>query len=215
MHALPGAPGGGGNEKAPQKRGREGLPCTVPALMGQPSSGRAPDSQDRAPCRSPRHAAPSTLGVAVMGRPGVYSPNGAPVGLYSSCLSEAPVLWGSLPTASGSCSPFGLMANATGEMPFSVFQLRDSSRRSARPITPLRDDPGWIGEPTKKPAGREPCGLVICRGVFPHRFHVLPDSPPGDVYRDERGRDCWRLRSRHAVYLSLCRPQPSSAPSCA
>lgn len=74
MHALPGAPGGGGNEKAPQKRGREGLPCTVPALMGQPLRCRAPDSQDRAPCRSPRHAAPSTLGVAVMGRPGVAPP---------------------------------------------------------------------------------------------------------------------------------------------
>lgn len=139
----------------------------------------------------------------------------APVGLYSSYLSEAPVLWGSLPTASGSCSPFGLMANATGGMPFSVLQRRDSSRRSARPITPLRGGPGWIGEPTKKPARREPCGLVICKGVFAHRFHVLPDSPPGDVYRDERGRDCWRLRSRHAVYLSLCRPQPSSAPSSA
>lgn len=201
MHALPGAPGGGGNEKAPQKRGREGMPCTVPALMGQPLRCRAPDSQDRAPCRSPRHAAPSTLGVAVMGRPSV-----------------APPLWRRLvfiTRTSASCSPFGLMANATGGMPFSVFQLRDSSRRSARPITPLRGGPGWIGEPTKKPAGREPCGLVICRGVFPHRFHVLPDSPPGDVYRDERGRDCWRLRSRHAVYLSLCRPQPSSAPSSA
>lgn len=28
----------------------------------------------------------------------MYSPNGAPVGVYSSYLSEAPVLWGLLPT---------------------------------------------------------------------------------------------------------------------
>lgn len=59
--------------------------------------------------------------------------------------------------------PFGLMANATGEMPFSVLQHRDSSSRGARPITPLRDGPGWShrcaeGDKKKSPAGFAPGG---------------------------------------------------------
>ncbi|SFB50846.1 hypothetical protein SAMN05444579_107262 [Delftia tsuruhatensis] len=41
---------------------------------GSAVEGRAPDSQDRTPCRLPRHAAPSAPGIAVMGRPGVAPP---------------------------------------------------------------------------------------------------------------------------------------------
>lgn len=61
--------------------------------------------------------------------------------------------------------PFGLMANATGGMPFANYPAPLRLRRSARPINPLRGGPGWIGEPTKKPARREPCGLWTCLSI--------------------------------------------------
>ena len=191
------------------------MPCTGPALMGQPLMCRAPDSQDRSPCRSPRHAAPSTVGVAVIGRPGVAPPLWRRLVFIPRTSARRQSCGVRCPWPLAVAHPSDLWPMPQGECRSRTIQRRCACGGVPAPINPLRGGPGWIGEPTKKPARREPCGLVICRGVFPHRFHVLPDSPPGDVYQGERWRFCLRLRSRYAVYLSLCRPQPSSAPSCA
>lgn len=47
---------------------------TAPALMAQPLSGLAFKCQPQMLCRSPRHTAPSAVGIAVMGRPGIAPP---------------------------------------------------------------------------------------------------------------------------------------------
>lgn len=87
--------------------------------------------------------------------------------------------------------PFGLMANATGGMPFANYPAPLRMRRSARPINPLRGGPGWIGEPTKKPARREPCGLFL----WAHRR-------PGEALNLSYRRTATSVQGCHDSYAS-------------
>lgn len=79
----------------------------------------------------------------------------------------------------------------------------------------------WVGQRgpvgtflTKKKARRLQSWRAFHLSANFHRFHVLPDSPPGDV-ADGRKAVYLRLRSRYAVYITLSRLQPPSAPLCA